>query len=86
MHARAKRSSNLVGGAKTLDKKDAEQRLQASLDKLAAGDGPNYRLNSTYIHLYKYNILKIMYVTLQDFEGLFCHLTGGFRHIDQNRC
>nr|XP_014091386.1 putative cysteine proteinase CG12163 isoform X1 [Bactrocera oleae] len=48
VHARAKRSSNLVGGAKTLDKKDAEQRLQASLDKLAAGDGPNYRISKVY--------------------------------------
>ncbi|XP_004519757.1 putative cysteine proteinase CG12163 [Ceratitis capitata] len=48
IHARAKRSNDFVGGARKLDDKDAEERLQASLDKLAAGDGPNYRISEIY--------------------------------------
>ncbi|XP_054747763.1 putative cysteine proteinase CG12163 isoform X1 [Anastrepha obliqua] len=49
IHARAKRSYNVPGGVSKLENKDAEQRLQASLDKLAAGDdGPNYRISKIY--------------------------------------
>ncbi|XP_017467683.1 PREDICTED: putative cysteine proteinase CG12163 [Rhagoletis zephyria] len=48
-HARAKRSSGLAGGVSNLENKDAEQRLQASLDKLSSGDeGPNYRISQIF--------------------------------------
>ncbi|XP_067642939.1 cathepsin F isoform X2 [Eurosta solidaginis] len=49
IHTRSKRSNdNLPGGISKLESKDAEERLQASLDKLAAGDGPNYRISKIY--------------------------------------
>ncbi|XP_067619896.1 cathepsin F-like [Eurosta solidaginis] len=49
IHTRSKRSNDhLPGGISKLESKDAEERLQASLDKLAAGEGPNYRISQIY--------------------------------------
>ncbi|KAM7363377.1 sarcocystatin-A-like [Cochliomyia hominivorax] len=38
----------LVGGRKPTDLKKAEEDLNASLSKLAAGDGPNYKVGKVY--------------------------------------
>ncbi|XP_013098573.1 putative cysteine proteinase CG12163 isoform X2 [Stomoxys calcitrans] len=45
---RAKRSANLVGGTTSLSNDKAEELLTKSLEKLATGDGPSYKLSKVH--------------------------------------
>ncbi|KAM7362568.1 cathepsin F isoform 2-T2 [Cochliomyia hominivorax] len=46
---RTKRSENsIVGGVQKLENDEAEKKLQASLDNLASGDGPSYKISKVH--------------------------------------